>query len=583
MAEETAAISLPTDRRVYLIGAVAVVVVMIFLFFVVRSCSVVRAGSSYVVIYSNLELKDSAAVIAKLKELKIPYEIRNGGSSIAVPKGKSDDARLSLAQENLPTGGSSVGWEIFDESKLGATDFDRSVQFMRAISGELARTIKHIDVIDDARVQIVIPQTRLFEATTAPVTASVLLRMKMGERLTGAQVNGIVHLVASSVENLKPENVTVVDIDGNILTPSTPLKVVTVPAPVANEVPAPQAPLTKEQIQHQQELKDMEAAKIAEMEKVKAKESELKAKEEELNKKEAAIKAAPVAVAPPEGKITEEELKKKLAEETKPRVLSEEERALLRLKIKKEIDDQLSKKAQLVLNKFFPPNTAIVKVNVELGTPKIQYVPTGVKIKGPLSKEVSLKAQEIVTTRRITAVVLVDEKMELDASLKSNTYSAVAGAIGYDKRRGDKIILRRVPFRLAEAAPTEITPKVAVSPSGMSIDFGRIIGALKRLWQKIAANPVVKGVIAFMFSGIISWKIVGGILGFFFVLYVLIKVFRGREEGEEALTEEEAETVRPARGTEEGMSALGQIRQVANANPERLANLIRAWLSEEAA
>lgn len=586
MAEEANVPSLPiVDRRFYLIAAVAAVVVLIFVFFVVRSCSVVRVGSSYVVIYSHLELKDSAAVIAKLKELKIPYEIREGGQSIAVPKNRTDDARLSLAQDNLPTGGSLVGWEIFDESKLGATDFDRRVQFMRAISGELARTIKHIDVIDDARVQIVIPETRLFEVTTAPVTASVLLRIKPGERLTGAQVNGIVHLVASSVENLKPENVTVVDINGNILTAAVPVKVAVTAPPVAREEMAPtetKAPPTKEEIERQQKLKEIEEVKVAEMAKVKAKEEELKVKEEELKRKEEAMRTATVAKKPAEEKvITEEELKKKVEEEKKPRALTGEERALLRLKIKKEIDDQLSKKAQLIINKFYPPNTAIVKVNVELGTPKIEYVPTGAKIKGGLQKEVSLKAQEIVTTRRITAVILVDEKMDLTSVLKRDTYTAVAGAIGYDRRRGDKIVLRRVPFRLAEAAPTEAKPKAGIAvPSRFSVDFEKIIAALRRLWDRISSNPIARGVLAFVAGIKISWKTALGAFASLFALYVLLKIFRRRRSPKEV--EETVEVMRPGArgGVEEGAGVLGEIRRIAATAPERLANLINSWLEE---
>jgi flagellar M-ring protein FliF len=163
-----------------------------------------------------LDLKDAALVITRLKDLKIPYQIKDNGHAIAVPKAKADEARLGLAAKNLP-GGGTVGWEIFDQSKLGATDFDRRIQFVRAISGELARTINRINVIEDARVQIVIPETKLFEVSTAPVTASVLLKMKAGESLTRNQVNWIVRLVAGSVENLKPQNVTIIDTNGNIL------------------------------------------------------------------------------------------------------------------------------------------------------------------------------------------------------------------------------------------------------------------------------------------------------------------------------------------------------------------------------
>jgi flagellar biosynthesis/type III secretory pathway M-ring protein FliF/YscJ len=209
-------------RQFLIIATVITVVFFTFFLVGIRSCSMPsvdneqKVASSHVIIYSNLDLKDAALVITRLKDLKIPYQIKDNGHAIAVPKAKADEARLGLAAKNLP-GGGTVGWEIFDQSKLGATDFDRRIQFVRAISGELARTINRISVIEDARVQIVIPETKLFEVSTAPVTASVLLKMKAGESLTRNQVNGIVRLVAGSVENLKPQNVTIVDTNGNIL------------------------------------------------------------------------------------------------------------------------------------------------------------------------------------------------------------------------------------------------------------------------------------------------------------------------------------------------------------------------------
>ncbi|MBU1867444.1 MAG: flagellar M-ring protein FliF, partial [Candidatus Margulisbacteria bacterium] len=147
-------------RRMLLVGGVVLVVIFSAIFLFIRGCSTsdFNRNPGYSVIYSNLDLKDAANVVARLKELKIPYNIREGGKAIAVPKDKMDEARLGLAEKNLPIGG-SVGWEIFDETKMGATDFDRRIQLIRAISGELARTIKRIEGIEDVRVQVVIPET----------------------------------------------------------------------------------------------------------------------------------------------------------------------------------------------------------------------------------------------------------------------------------------------------------------------------------------------------------------------------------------------------------------------------------------
>ncbi|MFH1361189.1 MAG: flagellar basal-body MS-ring/collar protein FliF, partial [bacterium] len=205
-------------RRILLVAGIVVIILVTLGVLFIRGCaSSSRSVKGYSVIYSNLNLKDAANAIARLKELAIPYEIRDEGQAIAVPKDKADQARLGLAEKNLPAGG-VVGWEIFDESKLGATDFDRRIQLIRAISGELSRTIQRIQAVEDARVQIVLPETRLFAETVAPVTASVMLRLRPGGELTAAKINGIVHLVASSVENLQTENVTVIDNTGRILT-----------------------------------------------------------------------------------------------------------------------------------------------------------------------------------------------------------------------------------------------------------------------------------------------------------------------------------------------------------------------------
>src|SRR3989339_1279139 len=239
MAEAPAGFDL---RRMLLVGGVVLVVIFSALFLFIRGCSSgdFNRNPGYSVIYSNLDLKDAANVIARLKELNIPYEIREQGRAIAVPKEKSDSARLGLAEKNLPQGG-VVGWEIFDESKLGATDFDRRIQLIRAISGELARTVRRIEGIEDARVQVVIPETKLFAPTASPVTASVMLRLRPMFELSPNKIKGIVYLVASSVENLQPENVTVVDESGKILSSNSKepeeIQKPLAPIPVPNEQP----------------------------------------------------------------------------------------------------------------------------------------------------------------------------------------------------------------------------------------------------------------------------------------------------------------------------------------------------------
>lgn len=173
-------------------------------------------GPRFVPLYTSLSTQDAAAIVSKLKETKIPYQLDDGGATIRVPDKDVYDLRLSLAEQGLPQGG-GVGFEIFDRTSFGVTEFTQKVNYLRALQGELARTIAEMSEVDQARVHLVIPEQRLYEEKQQDATASVLLKLVPGATLTRRQVQGIVRLVASSVEGLKPENVTVLDIHGNIL------------------------------------------------------------------------------------------------------------------------------------------------------------------------------------------------------------------------------------------------------------------------------------------------------------------------------------------------------------------------------
>jgi flagellar M-ring protein FliF len=174
--------------------------------------------SQYEVLYSRLDQKDAADVATELKKENIPYKVSSKDNliMILVPTEKVYDTRLTLAGQGLPKG-NGVGYEIFDEPKWGSTDFTQKVNYKRALEGELQRTIGSLQEIESARVNIVIPEPELFTEKEKPTTASVVLELKPDSSLKREQVRGIVHLVAASVEGLKPENVNVVDNRGNIL------------------------------------------------------------------------------------------------------------------------------------------------------------------------------------------------------------------------------------------------------------------------------------------------------------------------------------------------------------------------------
>ena len=178
------------------------------------------SAPDYAVIYSDLSAPDSAAIVTRLKEQKVKYQIRGDGTTIAIsPPEMVHEIRLSLATDGLPKGG-NIGLELFDATNLGTTTFQEKVKWMRAIQGELERTIGTIDAVQTARVHITQPERSVFSKKGSEPTASVLLKLRPGGELDKKQIKGISNLVAGSVEGLKRENVSIVDVFGNLLTTS---------------------------------------------------------------------------------------------------------------------------------------------------------------------------------------------------------------------------------------------------------------------------------------------------------------------------------------------------------------------------
>lgn len=173
--------------------------------------------AEYQLLFAGLTGSDGSAVVEWLKERKIPYRVTAGGGSIEVPADKVYEARLSLAGSGLPSGG-GVGFEIFDKQSFGMTDFAQKVNYRRALQGELARTIASLGPVESARVHLALPEKRLFREQQQEATASVIIKLSQGGALKDSQVQGIVHLVSGSVEGMEPENVTVVDAAGRVLT-----------------------------------------------------------------------------------------------------------------------------------------------------------------------------------------------------------------------------------------------------------------------------------------------------------------------------------------------------------------------------
>ena len=190
--------------------AVTVALIGFFAFVIIRVTT-----PQMTTLFTDLSTEDSSAIIKDLERQAIPYELRNDGAVIMVPKDKVTRLRMKLAEGGLPKGG-GVGYEIFDKSDaLGTTSFVQNINHLRALEGELARTIRAIDRIQAARVHLVLPEKPLFSRETPEPSASIVVRVRGS--LEPQQIRAIRHLVASAVSGLKPQRVSIVDEAGQLL------------------------------------------------------------------------------------------------------------------------------------------------------------------------------------------------------------------------------------------------------------------------------------------------------------------------------------------------------------------------------
>ncbi|MCX7907897.1 MAG: flagellar basal-body MS-ring/collar protein FliF [Ignavibacteria bacterium] len=173
----------------------------------------------YATLFTQLDPTEAGKIVEKLKEKKIPYKLEDNGTTILVDKTKVYDTRISIAAEGLPESG-IVGYEIFDKTNLGMSEFVQKLNYRRALEGELSKTIASLNGVKKARVHIVIPEKALFEKDQKQPTASVTLQLAGENSLSRLNIRGIQNLVASSVEGLTPNNVTVVDHKGRIISES---------------------------------------------------------------------------------------------------------------------------------------------------------------------------------------------------------------------------------------------------------------------------------------------------------------------------------------------------------------------------
>lgn len=195
--------------------AIGVAAATAIAFFAVIGTRLTSPGLS--LLYGDLDVADSSQIVSRLESMGVPYELKGNGTVIYVPDSQVLRLRMAMAEEGLPTGG-SIGYEIFDRSDtLGATSFVQNINHLRAMEGELARTIRAIDKIQAARVHLVMPRRELFSRETRQPSASIVIKNRGSATLSLGQVNAIQSLVAAAVPDLSADQVSIVDDQGNLL------------------------------------------------------------------------------------------------------------------------------------------------------------------------------------------------------------------------------------------------------------------------------------------------------------------------------------------------------------------------------
>lgn len=391
------------------------------------------------VMFSGLGREDAGAIAQKLSEAKTPYRLSADGTTIEVPENKVYDLRLEMATQGLPQGG-SVGFELFDKTNFGMTEFTEKLNFQRAIQGELTRTICQLAPVMAARVHLAMPEQNVYASDQEPTTASVVLKLRRGMPLTDEQVGGIVHLVSSAVEGLKPNNVTVVDSDGNVLSEGP------VMASTGGGLMTSNQTKLKKQYEAElaQNLQSMLAKTVGADKAVVRVSADLSfdQKQEKVesylptgNTPEGALPGTPVASAA----------------EAKGVLMSEE------------------KTTETYRGGVMPPGGQIPTINSRGGGANDAYERSQSTAQYGVTRSVTETVSAPGRVERLSVAVLVDEKV--DPAKIGVIKEAISSASGINEKRGDQITVERIAFdnmsqrkaaaEMASSAKTEMIMTVA--------------------------------------------------------------------------------------------------------------------------
>ncbi len=365
------------------------------------------------VLYSNLEEEEASKIIAKLQEENIPYRITGGGRAIEVPEDQVYELRMVMAGDGLASKGGVIGFEIFDQDSWSTSRFVQQINYRRALQGELIRTITSVAEVESARVHLVLPERSPFlGAQEARPKASVVLKIRGKRRLSPAQVKGIVYLVSGSVDNLLPDDVSVIDTDGKLLT-------------VGGKQDEDMSSLSSYQLEYRRSLENNFEKRVTQM------------LEQVHGQGNVIIR------------VTAEVDFKKLEQQEE---LFDPDSVVVRS------EQKMEEKVGAAAAANIPGLTT--NLPGRGGTaPAIQGVPSEKKEK-VLNYEINKVVKRLVEApgaiKRLSAAVLIRKQDNMEGSELEGIAALVKRAIGYKKDRGDQVEVAFMPFAKKDEKPEEL-------------------------------------------------------------------------------------------------------------------------------
>ncbi|MBQ8692465.1 MAG: flagellar M-ring protein FliF [Synergistaceae bacterium] len=477
---------------------------------------------NYEPLFAGLDVNDQAAIVDYLRQNNIPYTLDPAANAILLPRSDVYETRLALAQEGLPKGG-STGFEIFDDSKMGMSEFQQRIAYIRAIEGELSRTISQIAAVDSARVSVVIPEQRLFLEQQKPSTASVLLRLRPGATVGPAQVKSIIHLVAHSVDGLNPENVTVIDTNGRILSNMLADDMIIYPPDGTSTVTSVQRELER---QHERELENKVRAML----------------EQVFGPGSAVVR---VKIELDFDKRSSSYVEYTPNPETGTGVARSSERQ----------EESYTGQGQPVNG---TPGTTTNIPGYAINSKQVESEYN--KSNNTTNYEITTRKSDQVVTpggvRRLSASVLIDDKNnELTNELMDNLRAVISSAIGLNPQRGDSLVVQSMRFSTAFA-------------DAMAEELRQ-----ERLWRIISGSVIFAVLLLFVLAAVLLWLK---------RRRDRMAVEEIQAEGRKVPTIQEMLTSPDLLAFQGELAVLEeQLKAYARNNPEEVANLVTEWLAAD--